>query len=156
MTKASGSFGRVAACTVLMLAATPSLARAQLQLATAVAPRYASGGVVKCSVVNIGAAGDDSLDVTVSLIDVGTGDVEELMSCTGDPADPNPGAVPPGQRCVETSTTGAVVFCKITVDVKNGSGTTPNPALAALRQKVRANVISYSADASSFVVQQAE
>lgn len=157
MTKTSGSFGRVAACIVLLLAATPSLARAQLLLSTGVAPRYGSGGVVKCSAVNVGNDGDPALDITVSLIDVSTGAVEELKSCTGaTPVDPNPGAVAPGQRCDEDSTSGAVVFCKFTVDLVGGSGTPPNPAVAALRQKVRANVISYSADTTAFVAQPAE
>jgi hypothetical protein len=153
MTPAGGSFVRLGVLTMLISAVVPAaLARAQLELSTATVPRYGNG-TIKCSAVNVGP---NSLDMTVSLIDVSTGDEETNTTCTGDGSTSDSPAVPSGQRCVADSTTEAILFCKILVDIKGGSGTPPNPAVALLRQQVRANITAISSDNNSFIVQAAE
>ena len=117
----------------------PSLALAQVVLATSTAPRF-DGGTVRCSGVNVG---DVPLDMTVDLIDVSTGVIEVSTLCAADDEEADEEAVEPGTRCTVVSTSAAVVFCKITVEpLAGGSGDTPNPALALLSQRVRGNVTS--------------
>lgn len=152
----AGFLVRVGLLAGLALLASPALGHAQLTLATAAAPRY-SGGTVKCSAVDVGS---DTLDVVVALYNVDTGAVEVTTTCAGDgTADGEDApAVAANERCTaeSDSTSNAVVFCKITVNLEGGTGTPPNPALAALRQEVRGNITSLAADNSSFVVQAAE
>ena len=132
-----------------LIALWPSLALAQVVLATSTAPRF-DGGAVRCSGVNVG---DGPLDMTVDLIDVSTGVIEVSTLCADDDEEADEDAVEPGTRCTVVSTSAAVVFCKITVDLAGGSGDTPNPALALLSQRVRGNVTSNGA--GGFVILEA-
>jgi hypothetical protein len=149
MTRIRGSILRSGLLAGLAVA-LPSLAHAQVTLWTASAPRY-SGGAVKCSAVDVGF---NPLAVTVTLIDVDGVDAPVTTKCDGSSQD-NP-ALQPTKRCVATSdsTSAAIVYCTITVDIVGGSDN--NPAVAALRQQVRGNITSISPDSDSFVVQAAE
>ncbi len=129
----------------------PSLALGAIVLATSTAPRF-GGGSVRCSGVNVG---QEPVEMNVELIDVSTGVIEISTLCADGDDEADEDAVPPGQRCTVVSSSTAILFCKITVDIAGGSGETPNPALALLRQHVRANVTA-SGSNGMFVVQEAQ
>jgi hypothetical protein len=140
--------GRVSALLpILLLAALfPVRASAQVVVFTPVVPRYkVEGAAVLCSAVNVG---DQPLDVSLSLIDVDTGnEVTAATDCKG------ASAVPQNRRCATSEDTSVKrLFCKATIDVQNGSGSTPNPAVAVLRQRVRVTISSRNSDSSAFTV----